>query len=256
MYPKNKLTRVLIERLEARLLFSNSPLIQLSLEAKAALDTSGSPGGLSPAMIEEAYDLDNIVFKTDGQTTDATGAGETIAIVDAYGDPDIASDLRTFDANFGITNNNASGQFVLTVDTPQGAVATNSGWALEESLDVEWAHAIAPEANILLVEAPSTTVDALTTAAAWAAEQTGVVAVSMSWGDSPEFAGETAYDHDFATPSGHAGVTFLAASGDDAEPNFPSTSSKRPRRWRHNLDRRRFRKLDQRVPLGRQRRRI
>lgn len=176
-------------------------------------------------MIEQAYDLKNIVFTTGGQTVTANGAGETIAIVDAYGDPDITSDLETFDANFGIGNDNASGQFVLTVATPLGAVATNAGWASEESLDVEWAHAIAPEANILLVESPSTSVASLADAVSWARSQAGVVAVSMSWGDSPEFSGETAYDDDFTTPSGHEGVTFVAASGDDAEPNYPSTST-------------------------------
>ena len=213
-----------IEQLETRVLLSASSTVQLSLVTTPALDISGSPGGLSPAMIEQAYDLNNLVFNVGGKTISANGAGETIAIVDAYGDPDIASDLQTFDANFGITNDNASGQFVLTVATPEGAVATNSGWGTEESLDVEWAHAIAPEANILLVEATAPTTTALTNAVVWAAEQSDVVAVSMSWGDSPEFAGETEYDHDFTTPSGHPGVTFVAASGDDSAPNYPSTS--------------------------------
>ncbi len=213
-----------IEQLETRVLLSAASTIQLSLVTQPALDTSGSPGGLSPAMIEQAYDLNNLVFNVGGRTTSANGAGETIAIVDAFGDPDIAGDLQTFDANFGITNNNASGQFVLTVDTPEGAVATDSGWATEESLDVEWAHAIAPEANIMLVEATAATTTALTSAVVWAAEQPDVVAVSMSWGDSPEFLGENQYDHDFTTPGGHAGVTFVAASGDDGTPNYPSTS--------------------------------
>ncbi|MGD1277402.1 MAG: hypothetical protein ABR964_09280 [Tepidisphaeraceae bacterium] len=194
------------------------------LEGRVLLSVSGTPQQLSPAMIEQAYDLKNIVFTTGGKTVSANGAGETIAIVDAFGDPNIASDLQTFDANFGISNDNASGQFVLSVATPQGGVATDGGWASEESLDVEWAHAIAPEANILLVEAPSTSVTALTDAVAWAASQTGVVAISMSWGSTPEFAGETAYDHNFTTPSSHPGITFVAASGDDAQPNYPSTS--------------------------------
>src|SRR5271154_6283406 len=70
----------LIESLELRVLLSS-------------IDISGSPSGLSPAMIEQAYDLKNIIFTTGGQTVSATGAGETIAIVDAYGDPDISSDL-------------------------------------------------------------------------------------------------------------------------------------------------------------------
>jgi hypothetical protein len=175
-------------------------------------------------MIQQAYDLKNVVFTTGGQSVSANGAGETIAIIDAFADPNISSDLQTFDANFGISNDNASGQFALTVATPEGAVSTNAGWALEESLDVEWAHAIAPAASILLVEASSAQVSALTSAVTWAASQPGVVAVSMSWGDSPEFAGETADDKDFTTPASHPGVTFVAAAGDNADPNYPSTS--------------------------------
>lgn len=200
------------------------PIESLEPRVLLSINTSGSPSGLSPAMIEQAYDLKNIVFTTNGQTVSANGAGETIAIVDAYGDPDISSNLQTFDANFGLNNDNPSGQFVLTVATPQGSVRTDAGWATEQSLDVEWAHAIAPEANILLVEAASASFEDLTSAVVWAESQTGVVAVSMSWGSTPEFAGETEYDSDFTTPAGHAGVTFVAASGDNDVPNYPSTS--------------------------------
>jgi hypothetical protein len=198
-----------IELLESRVLFTT---------------VSGAPTQLSPAMIEQAYDLKSIVFTTGGQTVDATGAGETIAIVDAFGDPSISSDLQTFDANFGLSDNNAQGQFVLTVATPQGAVTTDANWATEESLDVEWAHAIAPQANILLVEASSSSVMDLTNAVNYAKAQSGVVAVSMSWGSIPDFADETADDPDFTTPSGQPGVTFIAASGDNGQPNYPSTS--------------------------------
>ncbi|HEX4056404.1 MAG TPA: hypothetical protein VHX86_19250 [Tepidisphaeraceae bacterium] len=214
-----------MESLEARVLLSATSNVQLSILATPAAGVSGSPSGLSPAMIEQAYDLKNIVFTTGGQTVSANGDGETIAIVDAFGDPDIVNDLETFDANFGISDDNGSGQFALTVATPEGSVSTNAGWASEESLDVEWAHAIAPAASIVLVEAPSASVAALTDAVSWARSQTGVVAVSMSWGDSPEFSGETAYDTDFTTTSGHEGVTFVAASGDDSAPNYPSTST-------------------------------
>jgi Subtilase family len=216
--------QVWIEPLEARVLLSASSSSPSLFEVAGPSVVSGTPQGLSPAMIEQAYNLKDITFTSGGQTTSATGAGETIAIVDAFADPDIASDLRTFDANFGLSDDDASGNFVLTVATPEGSVSTNAGWALEESLDVEWAHAIAPEADILLVEAPTDSTDSLASAVVWAASQPGVVAVSMSWGDSPEFSGETAYDHDFTTPSGHGGVTFVAASGDDGEPNYPSTS--------------------------------
>jgi hypothetical protein len=213
-----------MESLEDRMMLSASPVVRLSLTAHPADTVSGSPQNLSPAMIQQAYDLNSFMFSTGGQSVAPNGAGETIAIVDAYADPNIASDLRTFDANFGISDNSSNGQFALTVATPEGAVGTDSGWAAEETLDVEWAHAIAPGAKILLVEAPSASFSDLTGAVTWATSQSGVVAVTMSWGNSPEFAGETSYDPVFTTPAGHQGITYVAAAGDDPVPNYPSTS--------------------------------
>ena len=98
---------------------------------------------------------------------------------------------------------------------------------MEESLDIEWAHAMAPMANIILFEASDTS-NGLYTAVQTAANTSGVVAISMSWSGS-EFSGETADDSTyFATPSGHVGgaaslggaglvggITFLAATGDN-----------------------------------------
>ena len=85
-----------------------------------------------------------------------TGKGQTIVIVDSYGSPTIASDLATFDAQFGLPAPPS-----LKIIQPAGAVPpydpTNSdmvGWAGETTLDVEWSHSIAPGANILLVETP------------------------------------------------------------------------------------------------------
>ena len=102
--------------------------------------------------------------------------------------------------------------------------APDANWALEISLDVEWAHAIAPKANILLVEATSNSVADLFAAAGFAANQSGVVVVSMSFG-SNEFSGESSFDNTFTTPAGHAGVTFVASSGDNGAPvSYPSVS--------------------------------
>ena len=104
--------------------------------------------------------------------------------------------------------------------------APNSGWIGEIALDVEWAHAIAPKANILLVEANSSSDTDLFTAVRYAASQPGVVAVSMSWGGG-EFSGETELrrQHLHRRPSGHAGVTFVASSGDSGAPAlYPSAS--------------------------------
>ena len=86
--------------------------------------------------------------------------------------------------------------------------SANQGWAGEIELDVEWAHAIAPGANILLVEANSANDTDLLNAVNYARQQSGVVAVSMSWGGS-EFSGEQNYDSHFTTPAGHAGVALL-----------------------------------------------
>src|SRR5256885_5792194 len=76
---------------------------------------------------------------------------------------------------------------------------------------------MAPGANIILVEANSSSFSDLNTAVKWAKKQPGVSAVSMSYG-SLEFSGETTYDSVFTTPSGHAGVTFLSSTGDTGSP--------------------------------------
>ena len=117
--------------LEQRVLLSASSSVNLSLDVQPATSVTGTPQSLSPAMVEQAYDLGAITFSVSGQSVAANGAGETIAIVDAYSDPNITSDLETFDANFGISNDNSSGQFALTIATPEGAGATNAGWALK-----------------------------------------------------------------------------------------------------------------------------
>jgi subtilase family serine protease len=89
-------------------------------------------------------------------------------------------------------------------------ISVNTGWALETSLDVQWAHAIAPNATILLVEARSNGLGDLLAAVNYAKSQPNVVAVSMSWGGS-EFSTETSYDSYFSSST----ITFFASSGDN-----------------------------------------
>ena len=90
----------------------------------------------------------------------------------------------------------------------------STGWSVEESLDVEWAHAIAPQANIILFEANSTSdSDLITTAVNTARNWPGVTAVTMSFGRS-ESSSDASEETVFTTPSGHSGVTFLASTGD------------------------------------------
>ncbi len=185
-------------------------------------DQTTAAAPYTPAQVRAAYGF-NFLSRA--------GAGQTIAIVDAYDDPNIAGDVRNFSATFGLPQFNTAGGPTFTkvnqsgtaITGPANAPAGNVSWGIEESLDVEWAHAIAPEANIVLVEAGSTYASDLMPAVSTAAGLAGVV--SMSWGVN-EFSGETgaAYDGVFAA---HPGVTFIASSGDGGAlhgPEWPSVS--------------------------------
>lgn len=151
------------------------------------------------------------------------GSGQTIAIVDAYNDPAIVSDAQAFSSQFGLPpvcgDGGATGDcFTLRVDQQDPAAAADAGWALETSLDVEWAHALAPHATIVLVEASDASFAAMFRAvdAAWALHP---AAVSMSWGIDFEFSDETYYDH-FCSGTGSVCVT---SSGDAGHPgNYPA----------------------------------
>ena len=173
----------------------------------------------TPAQISHAYGFDQLKPLSNGLTP--TGAGQTIAIVDAFDDPTIAADLQTFDAQFGLPDP------TFTKVNQTGGTQyppTDPNWVIEIALDVEWAHAMASGANILLVEANSDQLSDLLTAVNYASSQPGVSVVSMSWGCS-EFAQETQLDSYFTTPAGHQGVSFVAATGDNAAPaSWPATS--------------------------------
>lgn len=209
-----------VESMDGRLLLSAGAASVA--RARTGLDmlsvSSAEPSGYSPAQIRAAYGIDAISFANG--TIDGDGAGQTIAIIEADADPHIASDLATFDAEYGLP---APPSFTVF---SRGATRINAGWALETALDVEWAHAIAPEANIVLVEASGSSATALFRAVRYARKLPGVSVVSMSWGTS-EFARERSYDSLFTTPSGHTNVTYVAASGDsgaESGPIYPASS--------------------------------
>ncbi len=203
----------------------HTPGVHPSLRAAASSSFTGN--GLTPAQVRSAYGVNSITFQSGGNTVAGDGSGETIAIVDAYDDPSIAADLTTFDQQFGIA---APPTFTKVGVNPYGTASTtslptaNSGWAGEIELDVEWAHAIAPKAGILLVEANSANDSDLMNAVDYARNYAGVAAVSMSWGGG-ESSGETQDDSHFTTPAGHTGVTFFASSGDSSSIGYPALSS-------------------------------
>jgi hypothetical protein len=196
------------------------------------LETRAVPASFSPGQIAHAYGFDKVSFLANGQTLKGDGAGQTLAIVDAYGDPTITGDLNTFSQRYGLPLT-TGGQFTFTKVNQAGGTtfpAADKGWATETALDVEWAHAIAPRANIVLVEANSASdtdlLAAVDTAAGFAVTDASgrhpVSVVSMSWG-SAEFSAETtaAYESHFE----HSGVTFVAAAGDSgAQPMWPAVS--------------------------------
>src|SRR5262249_48046802 len=150
--------------------------------------------------------FDQIQFANGSQAIAGDGRGQTIAVITAYADTHIASDVDTFDRTFGINPDNPSQSLYsqygpsssfLTVLQQYSRQASNAGWALETALDVEWAHSIAPGAKILLLEAASSRLTDLMSAVNFAKTQPGVVAVTMSWG-AGEFAGQTASNLDGA----------------------------------------------------------
>ncbi len=176
--------------------------------------------GLTPAQITSAYGIDQVNFSTASGAVKGDGTGETIALIEAYHDPFLASDLATYDQTY-----NLPAPPKLIIANQAGSI-TNSGWALEESLDVESAHAIAPGATILVVEAHSQSRQSLIAAVKAARNTPGVIAISMSWGFG-ESATEARYNQVFTTPPGHRGITFLAASGDSGQSGgaeWPSVS--------------------------------
>jgi subtilase family serine protease len=191
-----------------------------SLHLPTANTTTG-PTGLTPTEIRGAYNVNAVAF---GSIV-GDGSGQTIAIVDAYNQPDIASDLAAFDAAYGLS---APGSFTVINEnggTALPAADAKGGWGVETSLDVEWAHVIAPKANIVLVEASSANDGDLYKAVDTARNYAGVSVVSMSWGGS-ESASDISNNSHFTTPSGHIGVTFVASSGDEGA--YASGSNKNP----------------------------
>ena len=195
---------------------------------------SGTPSGYYPADLQDAYGL--------AAASTARGGGATVAVVDAYDDPNALSDLSFYRTYF----NSKIGKYATAASTiPPICSATvtsgcvtftkynqtgsssgpypraNVGWAEEISLDLDMVSAICPRCDIALVEANSNRYDDLADAVDTAKGLSGVVAVSNSYG-SLEFASEGDY---VATYSNRAGMAMTVSSGDDGYgAEFPASS--------------------------------
>lgn len=157
------------------------------------------PTGITPAQIKHAYGIDNIANQGDGQT---------IAILAAYDHPNIEADLAVFNTTFGLPECTTDNGCFSKIYARDGIPEVKPQWAVEIALDVEWAHAIAPKAKIMLVEAADSSFDELSHAARVAAKK-GADVVSMSWG-APEFSNESDYNRSFNVRH----ITYVAAAGD------------------------------------------
>jgi subtilase family serine protease len=154
--------------------------------------------GLTPANLASAYKLGS------------GGAGKTVAIVDAYDDPNAEKDLATYRSNFGLPAcTTANGCFKKVNQTGGTSYPTgDTGWSEEISLDIDMVSAVCPSCHILLVEATSPSYANLGTAVNTAV-RLGATAVSNSYGGG-ESSAETSYD----TYYNHPGVAITVSSGD------------------------------------------
>jgi len=162
---------------------------------------ASSPSGLNPSNLQSAYNL----------PSSTAGSGQTVAIVDAYNDPNAETDLAVYRSQFGLPAcTTANGCFKKVNQTGGTSYpSSDAGWSEEISLDLDMVSAICPNCHILLVEASSTSFASLGTAVNTAVSL-GANTVSNSYGGS-ESSAETSY----ASYYNHSGHIITASSGDD-----------------------------------------
>jgi kumamolisin len=188
--------------------------------------TSSAPEGETPASLACVYRL--VTALAPGCTIAAsrvnpTGGFGAIALVDAYDDPTAGADLAVFSSQFGLPACTTANGCFQKVYASGSKPPSDPSWALEASLDVQWAHAMAPSAKIYLVEAASNNFEDLFTAESVAGSlvlAAGGGEISNSW-QGREFAGETSCDRYFSRP----GIVYFASSGDlGGVVGYPSVS--------------------------------
>jgi subtilase family serine protease len=176
--------------------------------------------GMTPTQIRSFYGLTSHYNQVAPDNTPVPAGHDVIAIVDAYHYANAVNDFNAFSLKFGLPQESGTKAVLEVVFASGSQPAGNTGWNQEAALDIEWAHAIAPDAKILLVEATDTSYDSLMAAVDVAVNTPGVKQVSMSWGGT-EYSGQTAYDFHFNVP----GPIFFAASGDSGgKTSYPAVS--------------------------------
>jgi hypothetical protein len=210
---------------------AKGPLVQVPLMVGFNQSSSPNGEGYTPAQLRQAYGFNQVSLPA-GQTFNDAGSGQTIAIIDPLDDPYIRSDVQAFDTAFnigGAARDSTNTSFLKVVNENGGATlpdTDNFNLGVEASLDVEWAHAMAPGANILLLETNTGfSLNDIGTAIETATHTPGVSIISMSlgFGDEPT---EYFLDSMFTTPAGHQGISFVASAGDSGSyfAEYPAAS--------------------------------
>ncbi|MGW4272470.1 putative Ig domain-containing protein [Streptomyces seoulensis] len=178
----------------------------------AAAVAAAAPSGLSPANLHSAYNLPS-----------TGGSGLTVAVVDAYNDPNAESDLATYRSQFGLsacTKANGCFKQVSQTGSTTSLPTNDSGWAGEEALDVDMVSAVCPNCSIILVEANSAN-DTDLGIAENEAVSLGAKFVSNSWGGD-EASNQTTEDTQYFK---HPGVAITVSAGDSGYgAEYPATS--------------------------------
>jgi len=161
---------------------------------------ASAPSGFNPSDLQSAYNL----------PSSTAGSGQTVAIVDAYNDPNAESDLAVYRSQFGLAACTTANGCFKKVNQSGGTSypSGNTGWAEEISLDLDMVSAVCPNCHILLVEATSASFANLGTAVNTAVSL-GANTVSNSYGGS-----ESSSESSYASYYNHSGVVITASSGD------------------------------------------
>jgi subtilase family serine protease len=163
----------------------------------------------SPQQIRAAYEIQAALDAGND------GAGRTIVIVDAFDNPYIQTDLDTFDTTFGVAA--ATVNVIKMPGVPTFDITDDNqvGWTGEISLDVQWAHAVAPGAKLVLVEAASNDDNDIYAALKYAVDEHLGDVISMSFGENEACNPTEAKQHRLFQKATEEGITLVASSGDD-----------------------------------------
>lgn len=182
---------------------------------RLSTNRAGSPQGLTPAQLRKVYNIP------------ANAGSGAIAIIVAYHYPTALNDFNVFSTEFNLPKETSPDPRASTNTALQVIYSTgnqpvvNTGWAQEAALDIQWAHAVAPNAKIYLIEAETALLSDLMEAVTLAKNLPGVRQVSMSFGATEFACGFVGYDPVLTK----AGVTFFAPTGDTSnERDFPGMS--------------------------------